>query len=90
MRCIGQAGHCLHPLGPAAPHLQTGKPGGIPLNSRGVLVSCVSGKEHQAARETISLLTEVCTTALRACVGGRQRGLGGEGCYALAGAGALN
>jgi hypothetical protein len=32
----------------------------IPLGSRGVLISCVSGKEFQAAREAISVFTEVC------------------------------
>lgn len=48
---------------PHHPHLlahpQAKKEGGIPLGTRGVLVSCVQEKENQAAFEAVSLLTEV-------------------------------
>ena len=50
--CDGSvASCCLQP--------PSGGKGGVPLGSRGILVSCTNSKEQQAAREAIALFTEV-------------------------------
>jgi len=35
----------------------------LPVSSRGVLVSCIGGKEQYAAKDSIRILTEVLSTA---------------------------
>lgn len=37
----------------------TGSKPGIPLNSRGILISCTTGKESQAGREAVNLFTQI-------------------------------
>lgn len=64
MQCTpGRHAAHLHTIAPGTrpPLLQppSGSKAGIPLQTRGVLLSCTTGREQQAGREAVSLLTEV-------------------------------